>query len=296
MAGMKQYWLGSPDSDDRLRSPDEVRIIREMTSEEIEKFLVANPVDTGSANQLRKEPPYIALQVIDRGALKGCRDPSGVLVARMRDARRGTLAPAPSAQPLPPIQPLDPNASELEKFCAINRIDQSATNALKAEPEEVQKAVMARGPLTNARNPSGSLMSRIRIVKEGGPAALQQQALGMPPAGQPATLMSILGLAGAQAQPPPPLGAPPLAITGGPQPALPGLQQPPAPPSGGAVGGFDMASEALKAVQKMSQATQPAAAGSSGAPALLGGSTEVLAAAEKQLRNEMDDTVNPDDL
>ncbi|CAK0855342.1 unnamed protein product [Prorocentrum cordatum] len=76
MAGMKQYWLGNPESDDRQRSADEVRIIHEMTTQEIEAFLAANPVDTGSANQLRKEPPYIALQ--------GCRDPSGVLVARMR--------------------------------------------------------------------------------------------------------------------------------------------------------------------------------------------------------------------
>ncbi|CAK0892583.1 unnamed protein product [Prorocentrum cordatum] len=285
MAGMKQYWLGSPDSDDRQRSPDEVRIIREMTTQEVEAFLTANPVDAGSANQLRNEPPYIALQVIDRGNLRGCRDPSGVLVARMRDARRGTLIPGPSAQP-PPVVQVDPNASEVEKFCAMNRIDLNATHALKAESEEVQRAVMARGQLTSARNPSGSLMARIRVVKEAGAAALLPG--GQPTASlmgqQPAALMAILGLPQPGAIPSGPVPGqppPPLALTGG-----------ATAPAGGAGGiSMDVAGEALKAIQKMSQAPP------GGAPAG-DGPMDMLAAAEKQLREQKaaGGGVNPEDI
>merc|ERR1719478_1043820 len=94
VADPRSLWLGAPNGDDWQRSPDEVRIINEMTSQEVETFLAANAVDMGAANQLRREPTHIALAVIERGPLRSCRDPSGVIVARIRDAKKGTLGPA----------------------------------------------------------------------------------------------------------------------------------------------------------------------------------------------------------
>merc|ERR1740130_749277 len=94
----------------------------------------------GAANQLRREPTHIALAVIERGPLRSCRDPSGVIVARIRDAKKGTLGPAHNqgggaAKPaaLPPIQSVDPNMSAIDQFLTINRIDTAGVITLKAE-------------------------------------------------------------------------------------------------------------------------------------------------------------------
>lgn len=165
-ANPRQNWLGADGADDRGRSTDEVRIIREMAAQEVELFLTANPVDTGSANQLRREPPHIALAVMDRGPLRSCRDPSGVIVARIRDAKRGNLGPNPNSRPSAPAVAVDPKASEIDQFLMANRVDTAAVASLKSESLDIQRAVMAKGPLTNANNPSASLMARIRIVKE----------------------------------------------------------------------------------------------------------------------------------
>lgn len=165
--------FGAPGGDDSGRSRDEIRIIQEMTNQELDAFLMQNPVDIGAANQLKRESPYIILAVMERGPLRGCRDPSGVIAARIRSARSGTLDPNPRPPPqqsLPPpvLVALDPNASEIDMFLAANRIDHSAGMALKNESTPIQEAVMAKGPLGSSTNPSASLMARIRIVKEHG--------------------------------------------------------------------------------------------------------------------------------
>lgn len=229
-ADPRNLWYGAPTGDDSQRSSDEVRIINEMTSQEVETFLAANAVDMGAANQLRREPTHIALAVIERGPLRSCRDPSGVIVARIRDAKKGTLGPArtgPSAKPaapLPPAQAIDPNASQIDQFLAMNRIDTAGVIAMKNESPDVQMAVMGKGPLSNSTNPSASLVARIRLIKEPGQAGL---APGQPPppAGTPALMAPLPG---------PPMGAPPLALQDN--------------GSGG-----DMNMEAMKAIQKMGQ-------------------------------------------
>jgi len=231
-ADPRSLWLGAPNGDDSQRSQDEVRIINQLTMEEVEKFLTENAVDMGAANQLRREPTHIALAVIERGPLRSCRDPSGVIVARIRDAKKGTLGPAPTnirpaapAAPKPapalPTAPLDANASELDKFLVANRIDPAGVIALKSESPEVQAAVMAKGTLGNSTNPSASLVARIRLLKEPGQ--------NLPPPMAPGLV------------PPPPAGAPALAT--------------PPPP---ALMDGDVSSEAMKAIQKLQAAqSQP---------------------------------------
>lgn len=165
-ADRRSLWYGTPGSDDSRRSTDEIRIIREMVAEEVELFLQSNAIDSAAAKELRNEAPHVQLAVLERGPLRACTNPSGALVARIRDAKRGILgdrgryggAPAPST--------LDPNASELDKFLAENRIDQAGIASIRCESREVQRAVMARGPLVNTTNPSASLMARIRTVKQ----------------------------------------------------------------------------------------------------------------------------------
>eukprot|EP00401_Gymnodinium_catenatum_P010412 CAMPEP_0117513418 /NCGR_PEP_ID=MMETSP0784-20121206/29543_1 /TAXON_ID=39447 /ORGANISM="" /LENGTH=302 /DNA_ID=CAMNT_0005309181 /DNA_START=42 /DNA_END=948 /DNA_ORIENTATION=+ len=154
---------------DAQRSPDEIRIIKEMLAAEIENFAYENRVDARAARELMAEPPYIQLSVLDRGALKNCNNPSGAFVARIRDARR-----QPPPQPAPPnaaaggLAALHPNGaalSELDRFIAENRLDQGAAHCLRAEPPEMQQKVLAMGPFGNVPNPSAMLMIRLRSVQ-----------------------------------------------------------------------------------------------------------------------------------
>lgn len=175
----RSLWFGAPGSDDSKRSQDEIRIIKEMTTEEVENFLLINCIDTAAAKELRSEPPHVALAVLERGPLRACVNPSGALVARIRDAKRGILQGGGRyGQVAQPVAMLDPNASEADKFLAENRIDQAGAASFRCETAEVQKAVMAKGPLVNTTNPSASLMARIRNVKVNAQNA-QNSALGL---------------------------------------------------------------------------------------------------------------------
>eukprot|EP00929_Paragymnodinium_shiwhaense_P073799 TRINITY_DN376_c0_g1_i1.p1 TRINITY_DN376_c0_g1~~TRINITY_DN376_c0_g1_i1.p1 ORF type:complete len:244 (-),score=50.07 TRINITY_DN376_c0_g1_i1:244-975(-) len=157
----KPFRMGAPGCPDNQRSPDEVRIIQDMVAEEIDNFLQQKNFDGAAARALKNETPYVVLSVLDRGPLRDCTNPSGALVARIRDAKQRAI----QSQAMPAIM-LDANSSELDRFLAENRIDQSGIAALRREPIEVQQAVMSKGPLVNTTNTSASLMARIRIAKE----------------------------------------------------------------------------------------------------------------------------------
>eukprot|EP00971_Amphidinium_carterae_P300837 5977517-Amphidinium_carterae.1 len=60
---------------------------------------------------------------------------------------------------------MDPQATEVDRFLAEHRVDQAAVAALRSESADVQRAVLAKGPIVNTTNPSASLMARIRNVK-----------------------------------------------------------------------------------------------------------------------------------
>lgn len=57
--------------------------------EEVEAFLVANPVNEEAADRLRALPPHLQTGVMKRGPVSDTRNPSGVLLARVRDAEIG---------------------------------------------------------------------------------------------------------------------------------------------------------------------------------------------------------------
>mmetsp|Transcript_120812 Transcript_120812/g.225875 ORF Transcript_120812/g.225875 Transcript_120812/m.225875 type:complete len:307 (+) Transcript_120812:83-1003(+) len=251
------YRMGAPASQDTQRSPDEQRIIRETTNDEVELFLRINQIDTAAARELRNEPPHVALAVLDRGPLRACVNPSGALVARIRDAKRGLLQGGNSRfGGVPPPSALDPNSSELDKFLVENRIDQAGISSLRSESKEIQTLVLAKGPLVNTTNPSASLMARIRNIKQDHQAG----KIAAPPAGLPAL--------------PPPA----------PAPVMPALALEDNRPSTGAVGNNQLNDEALKAIAKL---TSPPPA-----PAPSEGKAEVLpdaraeAMAEKQSRSQ----------
>lgn len=232
------YRMGAPASQDTQRSSDEQRIIRETTNDEVELFLRINQIDTAAARELRNEAPYVALAVLDRGPLRACTNPSGALVARIRDAKRGLLQGSSRFGGVPPPSALDPNSSELDKFLVENRIDQAGISSLRGESKEIQTLVLAKGPLVNTTNPSASLMARIRNIKQDHQAGKVAVPPG-PPAGLPA--------------PPPPAPAP---VT----PAALALED--NRPNTGAVANNQLNDEALKAIAKLTS-PPPAAPGES---------------------------------
>lgn len=189
-ANPADYRLGAPGSQDSQRSMDEIRIIKDMANDEVEMFLRINQIDTAAARELRNEPPYVALAVLDRGPLRACVNPSGALVARIRDAKRGLLQGGNTRYGgVPPPSALDPNTSELDKFLVDNRIDQAGISSLRNEAKEIQTLVMAKGPLVNTTNTSASLMARIRNIKQdyqAGKIAAPGQSQPQAPAGLPA--------------------------------------------------------------------------------------------------------------
>mmetsp|Transcript_43199 Transcript_43199/g.78583 ORF Transcript_43199/g.78583 Transcript_43199/m.78583 type:complete len:288 (+) Transcript_43199:174-1037(+) len=163
----RSLWFGAPGSDDSMRSKDEIRIIKETAREEVEEFLQINNIDPAAARELRNEPVHVQLAVLERGPLRACVNPSGALVARIRDAKRGITGQGGNkfGGGLPLSTAMDPQATEVDRFLAEHRVDQAAVAALRSETADVQRAVLAKGPIVNTTNPSASLMARIRNVK-----------------------------------------------------------------------------------------------------------------------------------
>lgn len=189
------------EGNDSGRSRDEIRIIKEMLAEEIGQFIVENRIDAPAARDLKVEPVHVQFAVLDRGPLTSCVNPSGALIGRIRDAKKGVrhgaqgaphaihqslqssqTSPPPAGTPvLSTAQPgghaglVGPmvglanqmGGGEIEAFIAENRLDQGAAISLRAEPPDVREKVLAMGPLVNAVNPSAALMGRLRSVRLG---------------------------------------------------------------------------------------------------------------------------------
>lgn len=247
--------------------------------EEVELFLTAHNIDPSAGKELRSEPPHVALAVLERGPLRACTNPSGALVARIRDAKRGILSggAAQGVRILPPATPVDPNAPEAERFLQENRIDVAAAASFRAETLDIQKLILSKGPLTNSTNPSASLMARIRnckanVAQGGGLPGMGPLPPGALPPGQvtpggPLPLMSGLVTGGGAAPPPP--GPPP-----GPPPRPPPLQLEDNRAQGAI--GAAIEDDIQKAISKLKMAAaqpgpQPPGMVSSGGPASPGG-------------------------
>merc|ERR1719247_1062768 len=64
-----------------------------VTNPEVELFLQHNPVEPHAATRLRSLPMELQKIVLSRGSLFGGRDPTAVLLGRIRAATRGLTGP-----------------------------------------------------------------------------------------------------------------------------------------------------------------------------------------------------------
>merc|ERR1712107_50234 len=172
----------------------------------------------GASVRLRALPPHIARIVLDRGPLQGTRNPSSVLIVRIRDAERGnTNASQGLGVPAPPPTAL--GDSRIENMITQYNLDARAAGMLRTLTPDQQK-MAAELPLHEARNPSAFVMAQLHLRLSGG-------ASGVPAAPASAPPPPMLGL-----PPPPPAVIPPPAVTTpvpGSTPPPPGMMIPPPP-------------------------------------------------------------------
>lgn len=183
----------------RSRSPH-----RSAGQEEVEEYIQRHHVDEAAAQALRELPPAAQKEVV-HSDLNNCRNPSAVLMARIRAAgqsgqcispspaaavlQAGARLLAPSMQPAPilsqPFLPAlqTPTISPLllqslalgagdtsvivEEFIQRHTIDGAAAQALRELPPLAQLSIIET-ELINCRNPSAVVHSRIQAFRNGG--------------------------------------------------------------------------------------------------------------------------------
>jgi len=151
------------------------------SSAEVENFIANNRLDVTAAQNLRAEPAHIQRVVIDRGSLAECVNPSSAVIGRIRDAKldakygRPGAGAAPIAgggglaltasMPHPILDGRFATPQEVEQFIVDSKLDDGAARAIRAEPQQVQTAVINRGSLSECLNPSSAVIGRIRDAK-----------------------------------------------------------------------------------------------------------------------------------
>lgn len=129
-------------------------------SVEVEAFLAVNPVEAHAAARLRALPNPLQWMVFERGSLQGARDPSAVLISRVRDAMLQGAATlgiigVPAAALINGVHP------GVEMLIVRHSLDSQCAHALRNLPLPLQ-AVAAELPVQEARNPSAFVMAQLQ--------------------------------------------------------------------------------------------------------------------------------------
>merc|ERR1719447_2723728 len=89
---------------------------------DVEAFLRAEPeIEERAATMLRSKPPEVQRMVLSRGGLSGTRNPTAVLVSRIRNAEEG----------LRPVLDTERAPEEIERFLIIERVEPHAAARLR---------------------------------------------------------------------------------------------------------------------------------------------------------------------
>ncbi|CAE6924961.1 mecr [Symbiodinium natans] len=142
---------------------------------EVEHFLSLNTVESHAAAKLRSLPRALQRSVLERGSLMGARDPSAVLISRVRDAMMSTAHTMPS---MPIVTMTLPNGQQVhpgvEALILRYGLDAQCAQQLRQLPLQLQ-AVAAELPVHEARNPSAFVMAQLQLprFKQAAKAAMQ---------------------------------------------------------------------------------------------------------------------------
>jgi len=134
--------------------------------EEMETFIEDNQLDGEASGILRELDESLARELLDRGPLTDARNPSAVVLSRLRsiktaekNQRFGSLPPGKPKMDLGNLQ------REISKYVRDNELDERAESSLKEADEPVLRELLSAGPLTDARNPSAVVMARLKEIQ-----------------------------------------------------------------------------------------------------------------------------------
>jgi hypothetical protein len=148
------------------------------SEKDILDFIATNRLDDRAAQDLQECSPELQARVLARGDLTDARNPSAMLLSRIKESRgdiekssyknsaredrldNGSYGHRHAGTEAPPSR------DEIERFLEASGIDRSASDDLLGCDPEVQAKVLAQGDVKRARNPSAALMQRIREAKK----------------------------------------------------------------------------------------------------------------------------------
>lgn len=185
------------------------------SSADIEDYIKASSVEgSHAADTLRSASPTVKRRILASGPLQPSHDPPAALMLRIRDAKAGGGA---GMHGMGFAAVNAPSPQEIDDFIRMNDVDDRAAADLRDSPPNIQQAVIARGELRSARNPSSVLLARIRDAKLGasgggmqgmqGMQAMGQMPMGYPPMGYPPMGYPPMGMYPGYGYPP--MGYPP---------------------------------------------------------------------------------------
>lgn len=166
---------------------------------EVEAYIEKYGIDAAAQEALQELSPEDQRRVIDAD-LVNCRNPSAVLLSRVRACRQGRssalsgggdgvggvggLGASPLGQRPRSRSPLrGATPVEVEEFVTRHQIDEAARAVLDELPPLILKEVL-QTDLRNCRNPSAVLMSRIRALEQGRNPTLPSQSQQPAPGGR----------------------------------------------------------------------------------------------------------------
>lgn len=129
---------------------------------EVEAFISQNPVEPHAAQRLRSLPPDMQRLVIERGSLFGARDPSAVLLSRVRDAMVGGVQGMGLGIPAPPPMNILGMHPGVETLISRYSLDARCAQMLRSLNPDKQ-ALAAELPVHEARNPSAFVMAQLQL-------------------------------------------------------------------------------------------------------------------------------------
>lgn len=129
---------------------------------DVEAFILDNEIDEKAAIALRELDFEMQQDVLSRGMLSDARNPSAVLLSRIRQCRQRGGREKSAVGGRSARENLN---QEVEEFVRANNLDERAQNCLAESDASVIRQLLAT-PLTDARNPSAVVLSRMRQIKQ----------------------------------------------------------------------------------------------------------------------------------
>lgn len=129
---------------------------------DVEQFIMDNGIDEKAAIQLKELDFELQQEVLSRGMLSDARNPSAVLLSRIRQCRQQGGREKRAIGGRSARENLN---DEVEEFVRANNLDERAQNCLAESDASVIRQLLAT-PLTDARNPSAVVLSRMRQIKQ----------------------------------------------------------------------------------------------------------------------------------